>query len=156
MARVFRSPLVIAVLTWLSFSYSAEAQTQQPFNGSIASATLKVNVGNCFEEEDFRAAGSGDPLGQFSAVGHQFVSYCAPPGDPDIEGDVTFMDENGDELSIHYTGSRLDPAAFLCDMSATGGTGRYDGASVTATLLIDNYDLDHPFDGTFDGTIIIP
>ena len=154
MARVFRSPWIIAV--WISFSHSAVAQSQQPFNGTVASATLSVKVGDCFEEEDFGAAGTGVPMGQFSATGHQFVSYCAPPGEPDIEGDVTFTDENGDELSIHYTGSRLDPSTFICDMSATSGTGRYDGATVTAMLLIDNYDLDHPFDGTFDGTILFP
>ena len=154
MARVFRSPWIIAV--WISFSHSAVAQSQQPFNGTVASATLSVKVGDCFEEEDFGAEGSGVPLGQFSAIGHQFVSYCAPPGDPDIEGDVTFTDENGDELSIHYAGTRLDPSTFICDMSATSGTGRYDGATVTAMLLIDNYDLDHPFDGTFDGTILFP
>ena len=153
MTRAFRSQSMITVLTSLTFCYSAQAQTQQPFNGSVASATLSVNVGDCFEEEDFGAAGSGVPLGQFSAIGHQFVSYCAQP---DIEGDVTFTDENGDELSIHYTGSRLDPSTFICEMSATSGTGRYDGATVTATLLIENYDLDHPFDGTFDGTIFFP
>ena len=154
MTRAFRSQSMITVLTSLTFCYSAQAQ--QPFNGSVASATLRVNVGDCFEEEDFGAAGTGVPLGQFSASGHQFVSYCAPPGEPDIEGDVTFTDENGDELSIHYTGSRLDPSTFICDMSATSGTGRYDGATVTATLVIDNYDLAHPFDGTFDGTIFFP
>ncbi len=93
------------------------------------------------------------PLGRFTGVGRQRVSYC---GAPDIEGKVTLTDENGDRLHLDYVGVRVDLFSYVCDLSVIKGTGRYKGATVQATLDIPYYSLDHPFDMTFDGTIQFP
>jgi hypothetical protein len=132
----------------------ALAQTEEPFYGSGTFTPTSVKVGNCFDSAQYTAAGEGTPLGQFEGDGHQRVDYCGIG--PDMEGDVTLTAENGDQISLHYVGKRLDPSTYLCTLVVTGGTGRYDGATVDATLLIENYNLSEPFDITMDGTIQYP
>jgi hypothetical protein len=153
MVRLLQTPLGLTILGLLTLAGPATARAEEPFAGSTASDTTAVNVGDCFDYAEFDLAGCGTPLGTFTGSGKQTVNYCFGP---DIEGDVTFTDENGDQLSIHYVGTRVDLFTYVCEMSATGGTGRYEGATVDGTLTIEDYSIDHPLDATFDGTIQFP
>jgi hypothetical protein len=69
---------------------------------------------------------------------------------------VRFTTDRGDRLTLHYVGMRVDPTTFLCQVVATRGTGRFTGATVDATLWIQDYSPNRPFDCTFDGTIEYP
>jgi hypothetical protein len=151
MKRFIQSPLALAVVGLFTLAVSARAQ--DPFTGTTASDTTSLNIGNCFDYTEFDLTGSGTPLGTFTGSGQQTVNYCFGP---DIQGDVTLTDENGDQISLHYVGTQVDFFTYVCEISATGGTGRYQGATVTGTLTIEDYDLDHPFNATFDGTIQFP
>jgi hypothetical protein len=146
-------PLALTMLGLFTLAAPALAQTEEPFTGSTTSDTNSVNIGDCFDCTEFNLTGSGTSLGTFTGSGHQRVDVCVAP---DIEGEVTFTDQNGDEISIHYVGSRVDLLQYVCTISATGGTGRYEGAAVDGTLTITDYSIDHPFDATFDGTIRFP
>jgi hypothetical protein len=145
--------MALTILGLFSLAAPTLAQTEEPFTGSTTSDTTSVNIGDCFDYAEFDLIGSGTSLGTFTGIGHQRVDYCDAP---DIEGDVTFTDQNGDEISIHYVGSRVDLQRYVCAMSATGGTGRYEGATLDGTLTLTDYCIDHPFDATFDGTISFP
>jgi hypothetical protein len=153
MLRLLQTPLALTILGLLTLAAPAIAQTKEPFTGSTASDTTSADIGDCFDDAGFDLTGSGTTLGKFTGSGEQRVNYCFAP---DIEGDVTFTDQNGDEISIHYVGARVDLFTYKCVMSATGGTGRYKGATVDGTLTIEGYSIDHPFDATFQGTIRFP
>jgi hypothetical protein len=153
MVRLLKHPAAFTILALMICSVPAAAQTEVPFAGTMTSDTTDVIVGDCFDYTEYTVAGSCMPLGHFTGFGSQRVSYCGPP---DIEGDVTVFAGNGDQLAIHYIGTRMDLFSYTCDLSATGGTGRFAGAMVSGTLQIPAYNLDHPFDGTFEGTIVFP
>jgi hypothetical protein len=153
MSRFLATPLALAVLSLLTVAASAPVRAGDPFTGTTASDTTSLDIGNCFDYTEFDLIGSGTPLGNFTGSGQQTVNYCFGP---DIEGDVTLTDEHGDQISLYYVGTRVDLFTYVCKMTATGGTGRYQGATVNGTLTIEDYSIDHPFDATFDGTIRIP
>jgi hypothetical protein len=148
-----RARLALPLLGLLTLAAPSLAQTEEPFTGSTTSDPASVNVGDCFDYAEFNLTGSGTPLGTFTGSGQQRVDFCVAP---DIEGDVIFTDQNGEQITIHYLGSRVDLFEYVCAMWATGGTGRYDGATVDGTLTIAEYRIDYPFEATFDGTIQFP
>ena len=153
MSRFLATPLALAVLSLLTVAASAPVRAGDPFTGTTASDTTSLDIGDCFDYTEFDLSGSGTPLGNFTGSGRQTVNYCF---DPDIEGDVILTDQNGDQISLSYVGIQVDLFTYVCEMSATGGTGRYKGATVNGTLTIEDYSIDHPFDATFDGTIRFP
>ena len=123
------------------------------FSGSTSSSTTYLDVGDCFDYTEYTVAGTCTSLGDFTGFGSQRVSYC---GAPDVEGDLTIIADNGDQLSIHYVGTRTDLFTYACDMYSTGGTGEFQDAEMSGTLLIRDYDINHPFDTTFEGVIVLP
>jgi hypothetical protein len=153
MRRLLQTPLALAALGLLTVAASAPARAGDPFTGTTASDTTSLDIGDCFDYTEFDLTGCGTPLGKFTGRGQQTVNYCFGP---DVEGDVTLTDENGDQISLHYVGTRVDLFTYVCEMSATGGTGRYQGATVDGTLTIEDYGIDLPFDASFDGTIQFP
>lgn len=153
MWRLLPVKLAFAVWALAALSVPANAQTQEPFRGSGTVTVTSVMVGDCFDDAKYTVGGTGEPLGEFTGVGWQHVSYCDAP---DIQGNVTFTADTGDRLSLYYIGTWVDPTSFVCDLAVTGGTGRYAGATVDAVLTIENYSPGGPFDLAFDGTICFP
>jgi hypothetical protein len=136
-----------------ALSVPASAQAKEPFSGSGTVTVTSVMVGDCIEDATYTVAGTGEPVGMFTGVGQQRVCYCEAP---DIEGNVTFTAETGDQLSLYYIGTRVGLTSYVCDLVVTGGTGRYADATVDAVLTIENYSASGPFDLTYDGTICFP
>jgi hypothetical protein len=150
MGRLFPARLALAAGVLVALSVPANAQAEEPFSGSGTVDVTNVNVGDCFDDATYTVQGFGEPLGVFSGVGQQHVSYCEAP---DIEGNVTLTAESGDQISLYYVGTQVGPTSYLCDVVVTGGTGQYEGATVDAVLSIENYSPGGPFDLAFDGTI---
>jgi hypothetical protein len=153
MMRWFILSKVLPILVLLIGSVPAAAQTSIPFRGSTSSTTTYLNVGDCFDYTEYTITGTCTSLGDFTGCGSQRVSYC---GAPDIEGDLTVIAANGDQISIHYVGTQVGLFSYMCDMEATGGTGEFQDAGMSGTVLIPDYGIDHPFDTTFEGVIEFP
>ena len=148
------SPWVLTILSVAIVSLPASAQTKERFRGEGTITPTHINVGDCFDMADFSAAGSSSVLGDFEAVGRLRVDYCGIG--PDIEGDITFTVANGDQLSMHFVGMRVDPTTYVARIAGTGGTGQYQNARVKGHLLIENYNLSDSFDMSFHGKIRLP
>jgi hypothetical protein len=144
----------LTILVLALSTVPAAAQTEQRFRGEGTLTPIRINVGDCFDKASCSATGTSNVLGGFQGIGRVRVDYCGIY--PDITGDLIFTAANGDQLSVHYIGMRLDPTTYLARMAATGGTGQYQGAAVDAFLLIENYNLSDSFDITFSGTIELP
>ena len=153
MQALLRRALALVLPLLVLLTAPPPAEGQEPFAGMTASVATAENVGDCFDETDYVVMGKGTVLGHFTGGGTQRVSYC---GAPDIQGDVTLTAADGDQLSLHYVGTRVDLNTYTCTVTATGGTRRFENAVVDATLVIPAYAIGHPFDGTFNGTIEFP
>jgi hypothetical protein len=143
MWRLLPAKLAFAVGALAALSVPSNAQTKEPFRGSGTVTVTSVMPGDCTEDATYTVGGTAEPLGEFTGVGQQRVCSCEPP---DIEGDVTFTAEAGNQLSLYYIGTRVGPTCYVCHVVATGGTGRYAGATVDAVLTIENYSPAGPFD----------
>jgi hypothetical protein len=144
----------LTIFALVLFAIPATAQADEPFRGEGMVTPMAEGVGNCFDKIKYTAAGTSNVLGAFQGAGRQRVDYCGIY--PDIAGDLFFTTANGDQLSVHYVGMRLDPTTYLAQMVATGGTGQFKDATVDAFLLIENYNLSDSFDLIFSGTIQFP
>jgi hypothetical protein len=128
------------------------AQAGQQFAGSAVSEATSVTVGDCFDEVKYAVVGSASAVGRFTGVGHQRVSYC---GGPDLEGELTLTDANGDQLNLSYAAARQGTSCYVGSITIMGGTGAYYGATGSAALTVKNYSPDRPFDAFFDGALLL-
>jgi hypothetical protein len=157
-------------------SFAGAASQLVPFNGSMAGTAAGVNAPDlpvvCVRRIDFAAAGNLTHLGLSTMVGAncntvtriEFPTAYVSASD----GKAIIEAANGDLLYFDYTGTfasnlnctalnELDFALII-----TGGTGRFEGASgtasVTGTQIPGSCPADHhpprlSFDLMFDGEI---
>jgi hypothetical protein len=127
----------------------ARGGTQLPFSGSF---TLDIQ----FAPPDPHAVGTGGGnathLGQFTATVTAVVSATGTS-----TGSFNFTAANGDQLfgTIEGTGVLIEPGVARVTEVATieGGTGRFEGATGTFTMVRFDTISTSTGSGTFDGSI---
>jgi hypothetical protein len=150
-----------------------ELDLQQPAGAaaatpSLTAATNAVNIRGTLEvcETDtyqpatnsllvhFVGTGIASQLGRFIVVDDGIAYLSTSSGG----GSVTFFAANGDSFTATETGTAVivDGLATITDYATiTGGTGRFDGATGSLTI-VRRRDLSSPLSsGWFDGTITL-
>jgi hypothetical protein len=138
--------LVLAVVVF-SFSLSSQSfagkgGTNRPFKG-VAKGTITKLLPPDLEVE---YTGNATHLGRFT----RFETAILKP-DGSVSGSIDYVAANGDELFTTFSGSFVNPTTATGTYTITGGTGRFEGATGTATFEAVT-DFQH-VDVTFDGTI---
>lgn len=153
--------LSLAALTLLPLAYSAMAGAEVPFKG--------VEVGGLtggpfnFPIVTIFCAGEGEAthLGHFTVTGEYFVNVL----DATATGAFTITAANGDQLFITSIGHSLQPPTLketVEDVTVTGGTGRFKGA--TGSWFMDAHfdfvfggpEVTDPYVATLEGIISTP
>lgn len=97
-----------------------------PFRGSetgMLTASLPPN------ELVVDSTGTATHLGQFTSEEHLFLN-----ADGTFSGDKVFVAANGDELHLNFQGGFTSPTTVEGVFTFTGGTGRFQHASGTASF----------------------
>jgi hypothetical protein len=116
----------------------AAASEMVPFKGTFTMQLTPADVGRCGDNElgaSITKVGHATHLGRFTA----FSTQCFNPNTGEItQGETVFTGANGDQLSVAYSGQVSptgSPSVFAVDLdlTVTGGTGRFAGASGNMT-----------------------
>jgi hypothetical protein len=128
---------------------AAPADHQVPFHLSGA-GQLDFATGN------FSASGHATQLGDWTNSGHLDLVPVVVNGKPlfHATGQATFIAANGDTLSMSIDGF-ADPATghATATFTVTGGTGRFQNATGTEHMELDQNFATGAFTFTLDGTI---
>jgi hypothetical protein len=123
--------LVVLLVAGLAVPGAAAARTQPITLSYTGTSTPPTTVSTqpliAFTTDTL--AGSGSPLGRFTAIYPHLVNFDALT----FDGLAVFTGERGDRIVIHLGGSGapLSPTIFAVTFAGTivGGTGRFQGAS---------------------------
>ena len=130
MNRFFSRRLFALVFAVLSvFALSAPAQAGERPHVSRGTAQF-VNA------NDFVGAGTATHLGHYDEVGSAQFSPTADPTVFQVDAWAIYTAANGDQLYALFTGHLNGlTGAITATVTYVGGTGRFDDASGSATLL---------------------
>jgi hypothetical protein len=134
--------LALPLVVLLSWAAPLRAQTTEPFTGQ-GRGLITDEQGSTFF---FVLEGQGEPLGHFGGEGAFVV-----PGDGSLYGKVTFRNADQDMVFADFIGQVLDDGSYAVTLTIVGGAGRFAGASGTADLWGEMFDVS--FSINFDGTI---
>lgn len=115
--------------------------TERPFasSGSGVAAFITDGAGNVVGA-NLSLSGNGTHLGLFSGTGK--IQFVPDPNDPNIvivPGEVTYVASNGDRLPTIIENGRMDLRTGIAtgDMVFQSGTGRFEGASGKAAIVVE-------------------
>jgi len=115
--------------------------TERPFasSGSGVAAFITDSAGNVVGA-NLSLSGNGTHLGLFSGTGK--IQFVPDPNDPNIvivPGEVTYVASNGDRLPTIIENGRMDLRTGIAtgDMVFQSGTGRFEGASGKAAIVVE-------------------
>jgi len=148
--------LVLAFLATLGLAGPAAAQQQVPFHGVFeGDYTVTPIPGTPTAELVVSASGTGSQVGAFELEIPHLVNFATASATGDYlmtaaNGDMVFGTFIGHATPIGTDGHY---ATLVEEVTITGGTGRFEGAtgSFTAMRLIDRVNL--LTIGSYDGTI---
>lgn len=152
----FATGLVLAVLATLALAGPAAAQHQVPFHGVFeGDYTVTPNSGTPTANLVVSATGTGSQIGAFDLEIPHVVNFATA----NATGDYLMTAANGDMVFGTFTGHATPIgtdghyAMLVEEVTITGGTGRFDGAtgSFTAVRWIDRVNL--LTTGYYEGTI---
>jgi hypothetical protein len=123
---------------------AAQGGTARPFKGSASGAVSGSIPPNVLL---VGATGNATHLGNFT---RQEVLVLGADGS--FTGTIVFVAANGDELHVDVSGGFTGATTAAGTYTFTGGTGRFDDATGSATFEVDAPDFGH-VSVTFDGTI---
>jgi hypothetical protein len=137
--------LVLAVFAaWPSESVAAKGGTARPIQGSATGAVTGVLPSG---EVVLDYTGTATHLGRCTR--RELLTI-----EPDftVHGTIVYVAADGDELELDFAGAFVSPTTVTGTYTFTGGTGRFAGATGTATFEAVTLDGIH-VDATFQGTI---
>ena len=122
---------------------SASASAERAFRGHTA-GTIEFTSGTT---ATVTGSGQATSLGNYDRVEHVTIVGAA------VSGDITLTDDNtGDQIFISFTGQFVSGNDVEGTYTVTDGTGRFDGATGTATFQANTPDFVN-MTATWAGTI---
>ena len=115
--------------------------TERPFASSgNGVASFIIDGGGNVIGANLMLSGNGTHLGAFSGTGK--IYFVPDPNDPNIvivPGEVTYVASNGDRLPTIIENGRMDLRTGIAtgDMVFQNGTGRFEGASGSAAIVVE-------------------
>src|SRR5215467_9130776 len=114
--------------------------TERPFasSGNGVATFITDGAGNVVGA-NLMLSGNGTHLGMFSGSGQiQFVPDANDPNIVLVPGEVTYIASNGDRLPTIIENGRMDLRTGIAtgDMVFQSGTGRFEGASGRAAIVV--------------------
>ena len=115
--------------------------TERPFasNGNGVAAFITDGAGNVVGA-NLTLSGNGTHLGLFTGSGKiQFVPDAEDPNIVIVPGEITYTASNGDRLPTVIENGRMDLRTGIAtgDMVFQSGTGRFEGASGRAAIIVE-------------------
>jgi len=131
--------------------------TERPFasNGNGVAAFITDGAGNVVGA-NLTLSGHGTHLGLFSGTGK--IEFLPDANDPNIShpaGEVTYIAANGDRLPTIIENGSMDLRTGIAtgDMVFQSGTGRFEGASGRAAIVVEQNFITGAYTFTLVGNI---
>jgi hypothetical protein len=131
--------------------------TERPFasNGNGIAAFITDDAGNVVGA-NLTLSGNGTHLGLFSGTGK--IQFLPDANDPNIShpaGEVTYVASNGDRLPTVIENGSMDLRTGIAtgDMVFQSGTGRFEGASGRAAIVVEQNFITGAYTFTMVGNI---
>jgi hypothetical protein len=145
---MFRLPKISLVLTFLGLLLFTPAMRADQFTATGFIPTFNNSGGGHYT---FDTTASGDPIGDVTGSGSFDLSATG-----DItNGDVVYVDVNGDLLELNFQGSIDASGAFVETFTIVGGTGQWDGATGSG-MITGQLNSDGSANYAIDGEIDLP
>ena len=149
-----KSFILVFALLLASIPVSA---TERPFasNGNGVAAFITDDAGNVVGA-NLSLSGNGTHLGLFSGTGK--IDFVPDANDPNIvivPGEITYVASNGDRLPTVIENGRMDLRTGIAtgDMVFQSGTGRFEGASGRAAIVVEQNFVTGAYTFTMVGNI---
>ena len=131
--------------------------TERPFasNGNGIAAFITDGAGNVVGA-NLTLSGHGTHLGLFSGTGQiQFLPDANDPNIVNVPGEITYIASNGDRLPTVIENGRMDLRTGIAtgDMVFQSGTGRFEGASGRAAIVVVQNFITGAYEFTMVGNI---
>jgi hypothetical protein len=150
----FRSLILVFALLLGIIPVSA---TERPFasNGNGVAAFITDAAGNVVGA-NLTLSGNGTHLGLFSGTGQ--IQFLPDANDPNIShpaGEITYVAANGDRLPTVIENGRMDLRTGIAtgDMVFQSGTGRFEGASGRAAIVVEQNFITGAYTFTMVGNV---
>jgi hypothetical protein len=130
---------------------SAASSSHRPFHGTVSGEATFPAVSDAVCPPSSVWVGGRQTVSEADGVAshlgnvHMTSAHCTPLTDKLVGGDMTLVAANGDQLFMDYSGTcPFDPfsavpgvTVLTCqtELTVTGGTGRFDGASGHADMV---------------------
>src|SRR5215204_5698309 len=131
--------------------------TERPFasNGNGVAAFITDGAGNVVGA-NLTLSGNGTHLGLFSGSGK--IQFLPDANDPNIAhpaGEITYIASNGDRLPTVIENGSMDLRTGIAtgDMVFQSGTGRFEGASGRAAIVVEQNFITGAYTFTLVGNI---
>ena len=131
--------------------------TERPFaaNGNGVAAFITDAAGNVVGA-NLTVSGNGTHLGLFSGFGK--IQFLPDANDPNIShpaGEITYVAANGDRLPTVIDDGRMDLRTGIATgyMVFQSGTGRFEGASGKAAIVVEQNFITGAYTFTMVGTV---
>ena len=131
--------------------------TERPFasNGNGVAAFIPDGAGNVVGA-NLTLSGNGTHLGLFTGTGTiQFLPDANDPLIVNVTGEITYVASNGDRLPTVIENGRMDLRTGIAtgDMVFQSGTGRFQGASERAAIVVEQNFVTGAYTFTMVGNI---
>ena len=131
--------------------------TERPFasNGNGVAAFITDGAGNVVGA-NLTLSGNGTHLGLFSGTGKiQFLPDANDPNIVQVPGEITYIASNGDRLPTVIENGSMDLRTGIAtgDMVFQSGTGRFEGASGKAAIVVVQNFVTGAYEFTMVGNI---
>jgi hypothetical protein len=131
--------------------------TERPFasNGNGVATFITDSAGNVVGAS-LTLSGNGTHLGLFSGSG--LIQFLPDANDPNIShpaGEVTYVAANGDRLPTVIENGQMDLRTGIAtgDMVFQSGTGRFEGASGRAAIVVEQNFITGAYTFTMVGNV---
>jgi len=131
--------------------------TERPFatNGNGVAAFITDASGNVVGA-NLTLGGNGTHLGLFTGTGTiQFIPDANDPNIVIVPGEITYVASNGDRLPVIIENGRMDLRTGIAtgDMVFQSGTGRFEGVSGRAAIVVEQNFVTGAYTFTMVGNI---
>ena len=131
--------------------------TERPFasSGNGVATFITDNAGNVVGA-NLSLTGHGTHLGSFSGTGTiQFIPDVNDPSIVIVPGAITYVASNGDRLPTVIENGRMDLRTGIAtgDMVFQSGTGRFEGVSGKAAIVVEQNFVTGAYTFTMVGNI---
>ena len=131
--------------------------TERPYaaSGNGVAAFITDSAGNVVGA-NLTLSGNGTHVGMFSGTGK--IQFQPDSNDPNIvivPGEITYIASNGDRLPTIIENGRMDLRTGIAtgDMVFQSGTGRFEGASGKAAIVVEQNFITGAYTFTMVGNV---